>query len=178
MFLGVRASRSYRACIMVFAASPPRRGSASVFQGTEKTISNANAGPAGCQIFGSSGISGEGRSRQEEGPAIAIHAAPGVNGHVMNIQYRMFNIQYSVLDIQYSLLGPQPNPQKNSFPLHPHTFSGGGGGNTASGAGLRGSVLSVDSVADLGWGGRATSSLQSLAANFPKEALFFPTQST
>ena len=67
--------------------------------------------------------------------AVATHAAPGVNGHGI-----------------HGIHGPQPNPQ-NFFPLHPPTFSGKGG-NTTSGAGLRGSVFSVDSVAHPGWGGR------------------------
>ena len=43
--------------------------------------------------FGSSGILGEGRSRQEEGLAIATHAAAGVNGHGNHGNH-----------------GPQPNP--------------------------------------------------------------------
>ena len=94
-------------------------------------------------------------SRKSE--AIATHAAPGVNGHG-----------------NHGTHGTQPNP-KSFLSLHPHTFSGevGGRGNTVSGAGLRGSVLSVDSVADLGWGGRATLSLQSLAPKFPEEPFFF-----
>ncbi len=40
---------------------------------------------------------------------------------------------------------PNPTP-KTFFPFTPHLFVGGGG-NTTSGAGLRGSVLSVVSVA-------------------------------
>ncbi len=137
MFLGVRASRSYRACIMMFAASPPRRGPAAVFQGTEKTISNANGGPAGCQIFGSSGISGEGCSRQEEGPAMATHAAPGVNGHGIH--------------------GPQPT--KLFSPSPPHFFGGRGGQHNFRGgaAGVR-AFRGFRGSSGVGWKGRATPS--------------------
>ncbi len=47
---------------------------------------------------------------------------------------------------------PNPSPE-NFFSLQPPTFSGEGG-DTTSEAGLRGSVLSVFSVAHPGWGGR------------------------
>jgi hypothetical protein len=54
---------------------------------------------------------------------IATHAAPGVDGHG-----------------KHGIHGPQPNPS-NIFPLHPHTLLGEGRGNTTSGAGLWGSVI-------------------------------------
>ena len=61
---------------------------------------------------GLSSVSAEGRSGQEEGPAIATHATPGVNGHGNH--------------------GPEPNPQA-FFTLHPHTFSGEGEGEGEGG---------------------------------------------
>ena len=50
----------------------------------------------------------------------------------------------------------------------------GDSGKTRTRRGRAGSsVDSVGSVADLGWGGRATLSLQSLAPKFPEEPFFF-----
>ena len=74
-------------------------------------------------------------SRKSE--AIAPDAASGVNCHGNHGKH-----------------GTQPNPPKNFIPLHLHTFLGEGRGNTTSGAGLWGSVLSVASVAHPEWGGR------------------------
>ena len=116
------------------------------------------------------------RSRRSE--AIVVHAGLGVNGHGNHGRVRRSEAtaggsrsRMAKLERLRSTHGPQPNPQNSFFPFTPTPFWGEGG-NTTSGAGLRGSVLSVVSVADLGWGGRATLSLQSLTPKFREEPYF------
>jgi len=79
--------------------------------------------------------------------------------HSPNIQYPIFNIQYSI------------------FPFTPAPFRGRGA-DTTSGAGLRGSVLSVDSVADLGWGGGQRCPFNHLPRNSRKNHSFYPAETS
>ena len=66
---------------------------------------------------------------------------------------------------------PNPTP-KTFFPFTP--ILSGEGGNTASGAGLRGSVVSVVSVAHPGWRGRVENRLfNHLPRNSRKNLIFF-----
>ena len=69
--------------------------------------------------------------------------------------------------LSFQSITPKFPEEPNFFPLHPPTFLGEGGETQFPEAVLRGSVLSVGSVADLG-GGRATLSLQSLTPKFPE----------
>ncbi len=114
--------------------------------------------------MGSSGISGEGRSRHEEGPAIAK-----VGGHRDICRARELMATESTESTD-----PNPTPRKTFFPLHPPTFSGKGGEHNFRGgaAGVR-AFRGFRGSSGVGWKGRE-SSLQSLAPKIPGRTFRWP----